>query len=210
MPRLVRTTLLGAGFVLGAITAPLCSATGCADPEGICGECKNDGLEAYNCATPSGDVRYCHSSYTLAELDCFNMYGYAFEQLECDNNDDAGYEEWPSGWPASEVDEISPGVYSVSQELEVALREDWSIVLNDSARFSANERGYFEINDVTPDGFWHLLGFESGDLFLRVNGLGLAGLDGLTRAYDATMTDSRFVIDVERDGVIHTTTVLLR
>lgn len=210
MPRFTRPTLLGAAFLLGVITAPLWTVTGCGENGGICGECKKKALEAYRCATPNGDVEFCHASFALAELECFNMYGYAFEAIDCSNDDEAGYEEWPAGWPASEVTEISPGVYGISPALEVALRDEWSIVLNDSARFSANDRGYFEIDGIESGDLWHLLGFESGDVFLRVNGFELAGLDGLTRAYEATLTDSRLIIEVQRAGALHTTTVLLQ
>lgn len=211
MPRLVRSTLLGAAFLAGAITAPLWSSTGCTDEGGICARCKPDGLEAYRCWGAQGQQKteYCHSSYTLAELDCFKLGGYEFEQIDCSSDDEAGY-EWPSGWPASEVNEISPGVYAVSSEFEIALRDDWSVVLNDAARFTANQRGYFELTGVASGDLWHLLGYQSGDVFIRVNGFELAGLDGISRAYDGTSTDTRLVIEVQRAGAIHTTTVLLQ
>lgn len=212
MPRLVRSTLLGAAFLAGAITAPLWSSTGCrgdGEPR-ICDECKSLGWEAYRCWREFNvPYDFCHPSGALAELECFKVGGYAFETIDCSTDDEAGY-EWPSGWPASEVTEISAGVYTISQELEVALRDDWSVVLNDEARFSANERGYFQIDGVAAGDLWSLLGYQSGDVFLRVNGIELAGFDGLTRAYESTSTDTRFVIEVQRGTETHVTTVLLR
>lgn len=211
MPHLVRSTLLGAAFLAGAITAPLWSATGCRGDESLCGECEELGWEAYRCWNSQGQLvdEFCYPSNTLAELECFKKGGFSFEQIDCSSNDEAGY-EWPSGWPASEVTEIAHGVYVISRELEIALRDDWSVVLNDAARFTANERGYFEIADVSSGDLWHLLGYQSGDVFLRVNGYELSGLDGISRAYEGTATDTRLVIETQRSGVIHTTTVLLQ
>lgn len=203
--------LLGAGFLAGALSSVLVSLTACGTEMGICKRCEENAELAFRCyGTPGqGDIDFCMASEVLAELECFKMGGASFEQLDCSADDEAGFEEWPSGWPATEITEIRTGVFGVSPELEIALRDDWSLLLNDSARLVPDASDYFELENVAPTDLWALLGFETGDVFVRVNEHELAGVDGVVRAYEAIQTDRRLAIDFRREGRIHQIVVML-
>ncbi len=205
------TSLLGLlALFTGMLAAPLLSLTGCEGGQCQVPDCPY-GQTPYTCYATQGqgDVTFCMGGPELADLECAKMGGNAVEPFECANDDEAGLEEWPSGWPASEVTEISAGVHSVSKELEIALRDDWSLLLNDSARFVPGPHDYFALQSVAPDDLWAKLGFESGDVFVRLNGHDLAGLAGVGRTYEAVVLDTRFVVEYLRAGQLTTTTLVL-
>lgn len=210
MTRMHRRILpgLGLAFTLGALSTTL-SLTSCGG-DGICSECPDTQLP-YRCLDVPGQVitEFCAGSDLLAELECLKQNGTKIEVIDCSSDDEAGHQPWPSGWPFSEVSEVQAGVYSVSRELMEALRDDPSLLYGDSARFVPNSRGYYELRAVAEGDLWALLGFQTGDVFVSLNGHDLLGPEAVLLAFEASRDECRLVITHVRGGVEQATTLLI-
>jgi type II secretory pathway component PulC len=68
---------------------------------------------------------------------------------------------------------------------------------------------YFQLESVAASDSWSQLGFESGDVFVRLNGHDLAGFEGVLRAFDAVAPDSKLVVEFVRGDRTGTTTLVL-
>ncbi len=207
--------ILGAsGFVIGALSVfvTIVSSTGCIG--GDCFICDSEYDEVYTCWRSEWDwdpLQFCTTDFETAEYICSFEYGGTYVTEPSCGSDEVGLEEWPTGWPGSEVTYVS-GTYYVSEDLVTTVLQDWTYLLNDSSRFQVATGGYYELTGVASGDFWYALGFQSGDKFTTLNGNDLDTLPDVWAAYAdvAEPGDTTFVIGYVRSSTPYTKTVVVQ
>ena len=100
----------------------------------------------------------------------------------------------------------------VSEDLVTTLLEDWTYLLNDSARFQPASGGYYQLTGVVSGDFFDELDFQSGDKIITLNGNDLETLADVWAAYSdvAEAGDTTFVIAYIRSGNTYTKTIVVQ
>ena len=91
--------------------------------------------------------------------------------------------------------------YEVNASFVAVLKDDPGLILLDSARSGLNTLGDLELDGVATGDLADLLGLQSGDVLVSVNGYSLSSLDDLADAYSALKNVTTFTLSIVRSGV---------
>lgn len=152
------------------------------------------------------EIAGCHENLTAAHAWCASKGGGSNGAYEIDCTFVGGDDEvGDSGWePGEYVNNVSPGVYNVDYALVGQIKNDINILDDDSTYLVESAMAdYFELSGVANGDLASVLGLQSGDILLSVNGHGLDGVEDALAAYSAVEDDGTLVLEFKRSGTVH-------
>lgn len=197
-----------AAFVIGALASA--GASGCHINYSQCDKKDCTGLgELYACKPSTGPWKYqCHDGEASADSWCQSIAGRDAKYMACDEygdeiGDTAETSDPSSSWdPSSNVSVNSTnGHYEVDDSFVAMLKDDPGLILLDSARVDLNTSGDLELGGVATGDLADVLGLQSGDVLVSVNGYSLNSLDDLAEAYFNLEDATTFTLTIMRNGV---------
>ena len=86
------------------------------------------------------------------------------------------------------------------------IKRDFTILENDSGirLIDSGESEYFELSGVASGDFPDVLGLQTGDILLSVNGESLDGIENAIDAYEAAEDDTTLALSFKRSGTTYT------
>lgn len=158
------------------------------------------------CKPTTGFWQYeCKSGREEADRWCQAKAGKKAVFMDCEGyGDEVGESETgaaaPSWDPSSYISVDSNGHYLVDEAFVALLKADPGLIFLDSARVDMNSAGYLELESVAQGDLADVLGLQSGDALVSVNGYSLASLDDLADAYSALENATTFALTISRNG----------
>ena len=132
-------------------------------------------------------------SNAASELDCYD-YGSGTET--------GGGTEWD---PGSYVTSAGRGVYWINSDLVDGLKRDFTIMENDSTILvESGASEYFQLSGVAVGDLADVLGLQTGDILLSVNGQSLNGIEAAIDAYDEVESARQLALSFSRQGTTYT------
>jgi membrane-associated protease RseP (regulator of RpoE activity) len=206
---MMKKTLWASSYLAVFVIGVLASANGCKINHDQCEEhdCEA-GTQLYACKPTTGVWQYeCQAGETAAAFWCQSIAGKPAVYMACDeygdeigDTDETG--DPSSSWnPASNVS-VNPtnGHREVDDSFVAILKDDPGLILLDSARVNLNAVGDLVLEGVVSGDLAAVLGLQSGDVLVSVNGYSLSSLDDLAAAYSALKNATTFTLTFVRNS----------
>lgn len=206
---MTKKSLWATSFLTAFVIGVLASTTGCKINYDQCDAIDCEGLgQLYACKPITGPWRYeCHSGETAAAFWCQSIAGKPAVYMACDGYGDEIGDTGETGDPSSAWDpssnvSIDPtnGHYEVDSSFVAMLKNDPGLILLDSARVDLDVTGALVLESVAQGDLADVLGLQSGDVLVSVNGYGLSTLDDLAAAYSALKNVTTFTLTIVRNN----------
>lgn len=207
---MMKKSLWASTFLAAFVIGVLASANGCKANHDQCDEhdCDGFGETLYACKPTTGLWQYeCKSGETAANSWCQSIAGKSAVYMACDGygdeiGDTAETGDPSSSWDPSSNVSVNPtnGHYEVDDSFVAMLKDDPGLILLDSARVDLNVAGDSELEGVATGDLASVLGLQSGDVLVSVNGYSLSSLDDLADAYSALKSATTFTLTIVRNS----------